>query len=80
MSQNQLGTALGLTFQQVQKYERGVNRVSASKLYKLSLTLGVPVTYFFDDMPVALASKVDAVGADLPATRETQTQDLLRAY
>jgi transcriptional regulator with XRE-family HTH domain len=46
MSQQQLGIVLGLAFQQVQKYEHGVNRVSASKLYKLSLTLGVAVDYF----------------------------------
>jgi transcriptional regulator with XRE-family HTH domain len=65
----------------VQKYEHGVNRVSASKLYKLSVTLGVPVDYFFDDLPLALAWKGmsrDAVGADLPATQETQ--ELVRAY
>ena len=81
MSQQQLGTVLGLAFQQVQKYEHGVNRVSASKLYKLSLTLGVPADYFFGDMPVALAWKGtsrDAVGTDLPATQETH--DLLRVY
>ena len=51
MSQTDLGKALGLTFQQVQKYERGANRISASRLYQLSQILGVPVSYFFDDMP-----------------------------
>jgi len=53
MSQEKLGEALGLTFQQVQKYEKGANRVSASRLYQMSSTLGVPIQFFFDDMPVS---------------------------
>ena len=53
MSQEKLGEALGLTFQQVQKYEKGANRVSASRLYQMSTTLGVPIQFFFDDMPVS---------------------------
>jgi PAS domain S-box-containing protein len=48
MSQTELGAALGVTFQQVQKYERGTNRVSAGTLQKLAATLRVPITYFFD--------------------------------
>jgi PAS domain S-box-containing protein len=48
MSQTELGAALGVTFQQIQKYERGVNRVSAGTLQKLAATLRVPITYFFD--------------------------------
>jgi transcriptional regulator with XRE-family HTH domain len=51
MSQERLGDALGLTFQQVQKYERGVNRVGASRLFDISRVLDVPISYFFDDMP-----------------------------
>jgi len=47
MSQTELAEKIGLTFQQVQKYETGANRVSASKLYQISQTLRVPVTYFF---------------------------------
>jgi len=50
MSQERLGEQLGLTFQQVQKYEKGLNRVSASKLFQISRILEVPVQYFFDDM------------------------------
>ena len=53
MSQEKLGDALGLTFQQVQKYEKGANRVSASRLYQMASTLGVPIQFFFDDMPLA---------------------------
>ncbi len=51
MSQEKLGEAIGLTFQQVQKYERGANRIGASRLYELGLVLDVPVSFFFDDMP-----------------------------
>src|SRR5262252_916370 len=56
MSQERLGEALGLTFQQVQKYERGVNRVGASRLFDLSRVLDVPISFFFDDLPESLAS------------------------
>jgi len=48
MSQEKLGEAIGLTFQQVQKYERGSNRISAGTLYRLSQVLDVPVSFFFD--------------------------------
>ena len=50
MSQDQLGKALGLTFQQVQKYEHGTNRIAASRLYHISKILNVPVSYFFEDI------------------------------
>src|SRR5262249_15982445 len=51
MSQEALGDKLGLTFQQVQKYEKGVNRIGASRLFQLAKVLGVPVQYFFMGMP-----------------------------
>ena len=50
MSQEKLGEAIGLTFQQVQKYERGTNRIGCSRLFDLSRVLDVPVGYFFDEM------------------------------
>ena len=50
MSQDQLADAIGLTFQQVQKYERGANRISSSKLYEIARTLQVPVSFFFDGL------------------------------
>ena len=50
LSQQQLADSLGLTFQQVQKYERGANRVSASKLYETACFLKVPMQYFFDGL------------------------------
>ncbi|MGI9514933.1 MAG: helix-turn-helix domain-containing protein [Anderseniella sp.] len=50
MSQEKLGESLDLTFQQIQKYEKGSNRISASRLYDMSRILDVPVQFFFDDM------------------------------
>lgn len=51
MTQTVLGDAVGLTFQQVQKYENGRNRISASRLYEFAHVLGVDVAFFFDGMP-----------------------------
>jgi transcriptional regulator with XRE-family HTH domain len=51
MSQEKLGELLGITFQQVQKYEKGANRISASRLYLSAKIMGVPVQFFFDDLP-----------------------------
>ncbi len=56
MSQEKLGEAIGLTFQQVQKYERGANRIGASRLFDLSRVLDVPVSFFFDDMSIETSS------------------------
>ena len=53
MSQEKLGESLGLTFQQIQKYEKGANRIGASRLFELARILGVNVQFFFDDLPVA---------------------------
>lgn len=50
MSQTTLGEELGITFQQVQKYERGTNRISTSKLYEIATALSVPIKYFFEDL------------------------------
>ena len=93
MSQERLGDSLGLTFQQVQKYERGVNRVGASRLFDLSRVLDVPISFFFDDMPDSLAASfggtpprrspgstegTDPFGDDTLSRRETL--ELVRAY
>ncbi|QBK29672.1 helix-turn-helix domain-containing protein [Roseitalea porphyridii] len=51
MSQERLGESLGITFQQVQKYEKGTNRVGASRLQNISAVLNVPVSFFFEDAP-----------------------------
>lgn len=90
MSQEKLGEELGLTFQQVQKYERGANRISASRLFDLSRVLDVPVGWFFEDMTeeVAAASPAAlAAGARAPADvsegdtlAKRETLELVRAY
>jgi len=57
MSQEKLGDALGLTFQQVQKYEKGSNRIGASRLQHIAQILQVPVSFFFDGGPAAEGSR-----------------------
>ncbi len=89
LSQERLGDALGLTFQQVQKYERGANRIGASRLFQLSLILDVPVSFFFEDMvepeagtpqgiAIGLAEGADSFDHDPMAKRETL--ELVRSY
>src|SRR5579875_3340915 len=66
LSQQTLAEALGLTFQQVQKYERGANRVSASKLYEIARALQTPVSYFFEGLVETGSQEADeARGAEL---------------
>ena len=55
MSQEKLGEALGLTFQQVQKYEKGTNRIGASRMQQIAQVLQVPVSFFFEDAPGGVA-------------------------
>lgn len=91
MSQERLGEAVNLTFQQIQKYERGANRIGASRLYQLANVLDVDVAYFFADMPSQVAATHGAradedtaaacavvQGIDPLARRETL--ELVRAY
>ena len=55
MSQEKLGDALGITFQQIQKYEKGTNRIGASRMQQIAAALKVPVSFFFDDAPKGIA-------------------------
>ena len=92
MSQEKLGEAIGLTFQQVQKYERGANRIGASRLFDLSRVLDVPVSFFFDDMPAdAAAAPVEdeeggatiderSGGYEPDPMAKRETLELVRAY
>ena len=57
MSQERLGELLGLTFQQVQKYEKGVNRIGAGRLFEIATIMGVPIGFFYEDAENALASR-----------------------
>ena len=75
MSQEKLGDALGLTFQQVQKNERGVNRIGSSRLYQLSLIFGVPVSEFFEGLEKKASRRSSK---DVMVKRETL--ELVRAY
>jgi transcriptional regulator with XRE-family HTH domain len=63
MSQEKLGEALGLTFQQIQKYEKGTNRIGASRLQQISTTLNVPPSFFFDGAPSLEDAATGPVGA-----------------
>jgi transcriptional regulator with XRE-family HTH domain len=91
MSQEKLGEAIGLTFQQVQKYERGANRIGASRLYDLSRVLDVPVSFFFDDMnPTVTTAAEQRLGGMTPEApppayeadplMRRETLELVRAY
>src|SRR6266481_1140616 len=62
MSQEKLGDALGLTFQQVQKYEKGTNRIGASRLQQISHILQVPVAFFFEGAPAVPGARIDGSG------------------
>ncbi len=90
MNQAKLGAALGLTFQQVQKYEKGTNRIGASRLYEISNVLGVSVSFFFDDMPPEVAgerarrpagmTKVQSASYEADVLAKRETLELVRAY
>lgn len=86
MSQEKLGNALGLTFQQIQKYERGANRIGSSRLFKLSRILDVPVAFFFEDMADEKGRRTTGLSDSSPATFEAdqlskrETLELVRAY
>ncbi len=67
-SQDKLGKSLGLTFQQIQKYERGANRIGSSRLYSLSQILDVPVSFFFDDIPSEVSDKMHKTTKDNTAS------------
>jgi transcriptional regulator with XRE-family HTH domain len=84
-SQERLAQALGLTFQQVQKYERGANRIGASRLFDLGRVLDVPVSFFFDGLAAA-PTGIDPgamearVGGDADPMTSRETRSLVDAY
>ncbi len=90
LSQTDLGKMLGITFQQIQKYERGVNRISASRLFNLSRVLDVPISFFFEDLSPAAAgagkrrarglSEAPAAAIDSDVLNKRETGELIRAY
>lgn len=90
MSQQKLGEAVGLTFQQIQKYERGTNRVGSSRMYELARVLGVPVAYFFEDTTRDVRTRAHAhtLGRAVPPAEldeqdpmtKRETLEFVRAY
>lgn len=93
MSQEQMGKALGLTFQQIQKYERAANRISASRLHEMAAVLGVATSWFFDGAPKASLTRYgfsdnkqaefESLPSTLPDSDILQKRDVLelvRAY
>lgn len=86
LTQTELAQKLSLTFQQLQKYEKGHNRISAGRLYRISEALDVPISFFFDDLPVDLAPVGGAAitpaeaSFDSDVLSKEETSKLLRAY
>ena len=87
LSQEKLGEAIGLTFQQVQKYERGANRIGASRLLELSRVLDVPVSFFYDETDPVRAPAIPSgfeespqEGFDSDPLRKRETLELVDAY
>ena len=95
MTQERLAARLDLTFQQIQKYEKGANRMAASRLYDVARILGVPVSYFFEDLPESFerlpvqddrrrarkaVESYQGSGAGLSFDHRRETLELVRAY
>ncbi|MEH6402386.1 MAG: helix-turn-helix transcriptional regulator [Sneathiella sp.] len=85
VSQEKLGNELGLTFQQIQKYEKGANRVGASRLFQISQALDVPPSFFFDDMPSELSPTFSGLQEETEPFEQQhlskrETLELVRAY
>ena len=76
MTQQQLAEAVGIKFQQIQKYETGMNRVSASRLWDISRALGVTASYFFE----GLNENAEEVSAEDQVLKQKETLELLRSY
>ncbi|MEO1492545.1 MAG: helix-turn-helix transcriptional regulator [Pseudomonadota bacterium] len=77
MTQQQLGNKVGIKFQQIQKYETGTNRVSASRLWDIAHALDVPVSFFFEGLD---GHEMSAMGTDGDMLTDKEALDLVRAY
>ncbi len=86
LSQERLAKSIGITFQQIQKYERGTNRIVASRLHDLARVLDVPVSYFFSEMDEAAlpgstpVARAEATALSHGLMEERETLELVRAY
>ncbi|MEL7128166.1 MAG: helix-turn-helix transcriptional regulator [Pseudomonadota bacterium] len=77
LTQEKLGELLSLTFQQVQKYEKGVNRISAGRLYEMAAVLGVPIGYFYDGANQYLPERNDVMAEAPPIDAPVLSSDAL---
>lgn len=80
MSQEALAEAVGLRFQQIQKYEKGQNRIGASRLYRLAVALKVPLGYFFEDLPESPEADLDAIRRPLEFLGTAEGQELAACF
>lgn len=80
LSQDQLAAAIGLSFQQVQKYERGVNRIGASRLYEMGKVLQTPISYFFEDFDDLGLAEDTGYSYQADPVLKRETLELMRAY
>jgi transcriptional regulator with XRE-family HTH domain len=80
MSQTELGNALGVTFQQVQKYERGANRIGASRLLDIAHVLEVPISFFYEDVSPVRTPPAEGWRADNDILEHPETKQLVAAY
>lgn len=80
MTQQQLGDRVGIKFQQIQKYETGMNRVSASRLWNIAEALSVPVSFFFEGLADAGPAEDTGEAAKGDVLADKEALDLLRAY
>src|SRR6185436_21065702 len=79
MTQQELAQAIGVRFQQIQKYESGANRISAARLWDLARALEVPVSFFYDGLKSA-GDSAESGGVAAAALEQKETMDLVRAY
>ena len=88
LSQESIGKAIGVTFQQIQKYERGINRMGASRLHEFAKSLNVPVSYFFEgygdelseDSTVFGMAEGEVTAFEHENVSSRETMDIMRAY
>ena len=86
LSQEALGNAIGVTFQQVQKYERGINRMGSSRLFEFSKLLSIPISYFFDEFVDQNDAKLSGLAENAPTAFEVEqlssreTLEMMRAF
>jgi len=80
LTQQQLALVVGVRFQQIQKYECGANRISASRLWRLAEVLEVSIAYFYEGLEPAAKTSSHVQADDADSTANQESQDLIRAY